>query len=267
MIFDCFTFFNELDLLDIRLNVLNDHVDKFVIVEAGKTQSLIDKPFYFEENKHKFSKFLDKIIYIKVEDYPDNQGDLWEMENHQRNCIKRGLLSLDDKDIVMISDLDEIPNPNMFNIFNDSNFRMASFEQDFYSYFLNLKSQNSNWIGTVAVKYSTLKNISPQNVRNHKDYIPTKIQNGGWHFSWLGGAEAAWKKSRSCIEPLDKSNLPSKEEFINFFNQYKDLDSHFFIRTENLTSDGKILNKIKLDKATHPAYIIENIEKFKEFIL
>jgi len=189
------------------------------------------------------------------------------MENHQRNCIKRGLINLQEDDIILISDLDEIPNPNMFDIFNDHNFEMASFEQDFYAYFLNLKSQNSNWIGTVAIKYGLSKNFSPQNIRNYKDHISTRIKNGGWHFSWLGGAEAAWRKSRSCIEPLDKSNLPSKEDFLNFFNNYKKLDSHFFIKTENLTSDGKILNKIKLDNATHPSYIVENIEKFKEFIL
>lgn len=267
MIIDCFTFFNELDLLDIRLNILNDYVDRFIIVEAGKTQSLIDKPFYFEENKHKFTKFLDKIIHIKVNDYPDNQNNLWEMENHQRNCIKRGLLNTDDHDIIIISDLDEIPNPQHFHQLTDVNFTIASFEQDFYAYFLNLKSQNSNWIGSVAVKYYILKNTLPQSIRNEKDYISTKIQNGGWHFSWLGGAEAAWKKSRSCIEPLDKSNLPSKENFIDFFDQYKKLNSHFFIKTENLTSDGKILNKIKLDNSTHPKYIIENIEKFKEYIL
>jgi beta-1,4-mannosyl-glycoprotein beta-1,4-N-acetylglucosaminyltransferase len=267
MIYDCFTFFNELDLLDIRLNTLNKYVEKFIIVEAGKTQSLIDKPFYFEENKHRFSKFADKIIHIKVEDYPDNKNNLWEMENHQRNCIRRGFSNISDSDIVIISDLDEVPNPKKFDIFNDPNFRMASFEQDFYAYFLNLKSINSNWIGSVAIKYSLLKNISPQNVRNHKDNIPTRIADGGWHFSWLGGAEAAWKKSRSCIEPLDKSELPSREDFIKFFDQYRKLNNHFFIKTENLTSDGKTLNKIKLDNTTHPAYIVENIEKFKEFIL
>lgn len=267
MIFDCFTFFNEIDLLEIRLNILNDHVDKFVIVEAGKTQSLIDKPFYFEENKNKFSKFLNKIIHVKVEDYPDNGTNLWEMENHQRNCIKRGLNSLQDDDIILISDLDEIPNPQSFNLIKNKDFRIASFAQDFYAYFLNLKSKDSNWIGTVAVKYNLLKNFSPQNMRNHKDHISTKIENGGWHFSWLGGAEAAWRKSRSCIEPLDKSNLPSKEDFINFFNKYKKLDNYFFIKTENLTSDGKILEKIKLDKSTHPIYIVENIDKYKNFIL
>ena len=71
MIIDCFPFFNELDVLDIRLNILNEVVDKFVLVEASKTQSKIDKPFYFEQNKNRYSKFLDKIVHIKIEDYPE----------------------------------------------------------------------------------------------------------------------------------------------------------------------------------------------------
>ena len=96
MIIDCFPFFNELDLLEIRLNVLNDVVDKFVLVEASKTQSLIDKPFYFEENKDRYSKFLDKIIHVKITDYPKKDG--WAMENYQRNCIVKGLQQLELKE-------------------------------------------------------------------------------------------------------------------------------------------------------------------------
>lgn len=267
MVYDCFTFFNELDLLNIRLNILSPYVDKFIIVEAGKTQSLIDKPFYFEENKDKFSNFLNKIIHIKVEDYPDNKNNLWEMENHQRNCISRGFSNLADDDIVIISDVDEIPDPKKFVIFKNIDFKLASFEQDFYAYFLNLKSISSNWIGSVAVKYSILKNISPQNIRNHKDRIPTLIKNGGWHFSWLGGAEQAWEKSRSCIEPLNKTNLPTKEDFINFFEKYKTLNDHFFIQTENLKSNGKILKKIEINPETHPEYILLNSIFYKKFIL
>lgn len=110
MTYDCFPFFNELDILEIRLNTLDKHVDKFVLVEASKTQSLLDKPYFFEENKARYSKFLNKIIHVKVSDNPDLPG--WVMENHQRNCITRGLVDCNGEDTILISDVDEIPNLN-----------------------------------------------------------------------------------------------------------------------------------------------------------
>ena len=96
MIYDCFTFFNELDLLEIRLNVLNGCVDKFVLVEMGKTHTGKDKPLVFEQNKERFSIFKDKIIHIIVDDYPeleksesDGYGNKWLLENYQRDAIMR----------------------------------------------------------------------------------------------------------------------------------------------------------------------------------
>ena len=115
MIYDCFTFFNELDLLEIRLNILNDVVDKFVLVEATKTFSGKDKPLYYEQNKKRFAKFQDKIIHVIVDDFPkpdDKTQDVaFMMESYQRNAILWGLKSAKDNDVVIIADLDEIPNP------------------------------------------------------------------------------------------------------------------------------------------------------------
>ncbi|MGN1154117.1 MAG: hypothetical protein ACI4S3_08815 [Candidatus Gastranaerophilaceae bacterium] len=92
MIYDCFTFFNELDLLEIRLNILNDVVDKFVLVEATKTFTGQDKPLYYNDNKEKFSAFNAKIIHVVVDDYPSiGLETAWGYENWQRNCISRGL--------------------------------------------------------------------------------------------------------------------------------------------------------------------------------
>lgn len=118
MIYDCFPFFNELDVLEIRLNVLYDTVDYFVITEADKTHTGRHKEYIFEQNKDRFAKFLDKIIYIKVDDFPDlensetsSDGNKWLYENYQRDAIMRGLKDCKPDDVIIISDCDEIPNP------------------------------------------------------------------------------------------------------------------------------------------------------------
>ena len=120
-VYDCFTFFNELDLLEIRLNELNDVVDYFVLVESKHTFVGKEKPLFYNENKHLFEKFHNKIIHIIVEDMPyvypninfDNK-EQWENEEFQRNQMKRGIdkLKLNNEDILTITDVDEIPNPN-----------------------------------------------------------------------------------------------------------------------------------------------------------
>jgi beta-1,4-mannosyl-glycoprotein beta-1,4-N-acetylglucosaminyltransferase len=124
-IYDCFTFFNELELLEIRLNTLYDYVDKFVIVEATKSHTNQPKELFFENNKEKFKQFSDKIIHIIVDEFPpiiqewfaqdiyennEKKGN-WGLENFQRNQIMKGLIDANDEDVIIITDLDEIPVP------------------------------------------------------------------------------------------------------------------------------------------------------------
>ena len=119
MIYDCFPFFNELDVLDIRLHVLNDVVDKFVIVEASFTHTGNPKDFIFEQNKGRFADFADKIIHIKLTEKPDPPScgipdeRKWFLENFQRNAIVQGLSAAKPTDIIMVSDCDEIPDPKV----------------------------------------------------------------------------------------------------------------------------------------------------------
>lgn len=115
-IFDCFTFFNEIDLLKIRLSLLNEVVDYFVIVEMNKTFTGINKNFNLEANKAFFDEYREKIIYLKIKDIPNFKGidDVeWEREYFQRNCIMRGIVNCEPSDIIIISDVDEIPNPEV----------------------------------------------------------------------------------------------------------------------------------------------------------
>lgn len=267
MIIDCFTFWKELDLLEIRLNELYKSVDKFILVEASRTQSLIKKPFFFEENKERFSQFLDKIVHVKIEDYPENNSNLWNMENFQRNCILKGLekLNLSNEDIILVSDLDEIPKASILEKIKNKNFECVSFEMIFSAYFFNLINLNRNWIGTVATKYKIFKQYTPQFFRNIKDTLP-RLENSGWHLSWCGGYEQIYEKAHSCIEPFDKTALPSIEEFKKYFDDFIKNQKKFFIHLENLSKKESEFTKISINE-TYPKFILDNMDRFNKYIL
>jgi beta-1,4-mannosyl-glycoprotein beta-1,4-N-acetylglucosaminyltransferase len=106
-IYDCFSFYNEVDLLEIRLEELYDHVDHFVISEAGTTHSGKPKDFILLDNWERFKPWADKIIHVKVDDMPGViDGNCWHNERHQRNCLERGLVDATDDDILLVGDVD-----------------------------------------------------------------------------------------------------------------------------------------------------------------
>ncbi|MGN1154356.1 MAG: glycosyl transferase GT17 family protein, partial [Candidatus Gastranaerophilaceae bacterium] len=167
MIYDCFTFFNELDLLEIRLNVLNDYVDKFVLVESTKTFTGMDKPLYYKENKERFSHFNDKIIHIVLDETPNEYA--WHNECIQRNSISKGLTNCNDDDIILISDLDEIPTPEFIHKYKDIE-GIKLFEINQYCYFLNCKaiSQGVWLLGPKMLSYKDFKHYTD----DKQEFIP-----------------------------------------------------------------------------------------------
>lgn len=196
-IFDCFTFFNELELLDLRLMVLNDLVDFFVLVEANKTHTGNKKEFVFEQNKDKFSDYINKIIYVKVEDLPEYSiNNIWIAENFQRNCIERGISSANVGDKIIVSDVDELPNPDtIIQNLDTSSIGMA---QKLFYYYVNC-IQNQVWNGSGMVtykKYNSLHQIRKQS----RDSIVNIVPNGGWHYSYMGGAEKVRLKAENIAE-------------------------------------------------------------------
>ncbi|WP_276390340.1 hypothetical protein [Eudoraea chungangensis] len=122
-IVDCFTLFNELDLLEIRLKYLFDTVDYFVIVEADRTHNGAKKDYFLRDNMDRFKSFQEKIIYVPIEmkEYDGVEGVTWKRENYQRNCIQIGLdkLNLNPNDFILISDLDEIPDKSVIKSIKD----------------------------------------------------------------------------------------------------------------------------------------------------
>ena len=142
MIYDCFSYWDEDLLLDLRLNILDGIVDYFVIVEGNKTWQNNSKKLRFDIKK--FKKFKNKIIYIPVTDMPEGK-DPYLRENYQRNSITRGIKSAKDNDIILISDLDEIPNPDSIKNFNQR-MKFATFKQKHFYYKFNLQSKNNTLV-------------------------------------------------------------------------------------------------------------------------
>ena len=263
-IYDCIMYFNEDLILDLRLNILDKYVDKFVIVEGTRDHSGKEKKLNF--NKSNFKKFEKKIIYHVVEDIPktvQNYKKGWSpnfyRENFHRNAISKPIEKCEPNDLILISDADEIP--NFESIKNNKIKKFALLSQRNFYYKLNLQS-NNDWLGTGICYKKYLK--SPQWLRNkrflrrgfiRKLFFKTQIiSNGGWHFSFL-------KKPKEIVEKMKsyghgELNYKADLEIIeNSINEKK-----FFL-------DEKIkLNTVNIDE-TYPDYISENQSMLKDWIL
>jgi len=260
-VFDCFTFFNELELLEFRLNILYDHVDYFVIAEANKTHTGQDKDFVFEKNQKLFSKFLDKIIYVKVEDLPSYKESMkqqgmvdWAPENFQRNCLGRGLneCGLVSSDKIMVSDLDEIPNPITMKA-NLHHAPWVTLRQNLYYYYINCQ-QKQVWDGTVIASPGTFH--ACQDLRNNRGINP--IENGGWHFSFMGGASRIQEKLQNIAE----SNLVKHKVLgLSDIQEKMEAQADLFNRDDDF-AQKKI---VEIDE-TFPECTREFVEKYPQFI-
>ena len=206
-VYDCFMFFNELDVLEIRLNELYDHVDKFVLVESSETHRTgHPKPYYFEENKERFEKFADKIIHIKLDEHIGTQEVSWVRENWQRNQIMRGLTDCEPEDLIFISDADEFIPGSIIPAVNCLTAKqpMVGFHQILYSWFLNrLQGTCDVWAGSGAIRYKHLKIITPQEFRVKVRCEQMPMYRTGWHFNSMGGYEHAILKYYSIVEGHD----------------------------------------------------------------
>ena len=287
-------FYDEDLVIDLRLNILNEYVDEFVIVESKFTHSGKKRELLFDINK--YSKFKKKINYIVLENEPanleivqdydtdDKKNSKYIMnalkrENFQRNGIKKGITNANPDDIILVSDVDEIP--NLLNLdLNKINNNIILFKQNFYYYKFNLKLEDMLWSGTKGCKYKNLK--SPQWLRNIKDkkypfwrldvlFSDKKysniisIENGGWHFSNMKTPEEIEKKMRTYlhhreydIKPLGTKKI---EEIIkskkSIYNLRADMKTEKIDGTQNLiTTNGQELPEyIKLNKVKYSNWI------------
>jgi len=201
-IVDAFTFYNELDMLEIRLAALYDVVDFFVLVEATETHQGSPKPLYFEQNKARFDKYSDKIVHVVCDSLGQFSGS-WEKENEQRNGILEGLLRLDlaDRDVVFVCDVDEITDkravhPIAKSLAARGPGKKAAYAlpQDFYYYNPEMLV-DEEWTLARAATYDTVLKLSPQGLRMASfDKWPEKA---GWHLSYFGSPEFIQNKIKN----------------------------------------------------------------------
>ena len=295
-IFDCFMFYDEELLLDIRLNILDQYVDFFVIVESEYFHNGKKRKLKFDINK--FKKFENKIIYIIHKNEPDGIINLNDKdneddksyklilnahlrENDQRNHISQGLAKADNDDLILISDVDEIPNLQSINLSKINN-QIIIFEQNIFYYKFNRYLPNFKWFGTKACKKKKL--ISPQwlrNIKNKKFYFwrvdtffsknryinKLFIQNGGWHFSNIKNANNLELKLKSYLHHRDYEVEELGYNKINeLINSNETIYDMFGDKKTKKYGDDKRRTLEKYDLKKLPEFIQYNLNKFKEWI-
>ena len=237
-VYDFFTFFNEIDLLKIRLELLKDVVDYHIIVESNLTHSGKNKPYYFEESYSQFSNWKNKIIHVKIEQsteglsfnnvdrYTPTDGS-WYLENQQRNAMHFAKDIVEGKSVVLIGDIDEIPYSNTIRILKSKEelAHPVSLTMLFHYYYLNCQNIGFEryWQGTVACTGEQFKNQDPQSFRDKRNNYG-RFPNAGNHFSFLGGAEKVKTKIESFAHTeFNRADILSEENIKASLENGKDI--------------------------------------------
>lgn len=241
MIVDCFPFWNELDLLDIRLAELSPVVDRFVLVEAPLTHSGQPKPLHYALNKDRYAPYLDKITHLVVS-LPEQAESAWVRENAQRAGIIYGLIAGDipDDAVVMVSDADEIPRAASLPERLDHG-AVVVLEQALYFYKLNLRSSKT-WHGTRIATAQTVMKQGAQWMRTARGHV---LPDAGWHFSYLGGVDAVSNKIAAFAH--QEYNTPLYTARANIIERISQ-------RHDPYDRQGMTLRQVPIDDS-YPAYV------------
>jgi beta-1,4-mannosyl-glycoprotein beta-1,4-N-acetylglucosaminyltransferase len=199
MIIDTFTFYNELDILELRLTVLDPYVDRFVLVESELTHAGGPKELLFERNKKRYVKWLHKIthIIVRAEDMPTDTNP-WSREKYQRDCILRGLIDVPGDATVMLSDVDEIPDLARISLKTlPVVIHMWMFEYSF-----EYLHTGEPWFGTVITTAADMKIRTPTFFRDNR-WSFDRFTYAGWHLTSFGNAEHVLNKINTYAHHAD----------------------------------------------------------------
>ncbi|MDO4284054.1 MAG: glycosyl transferase GT17 family protein [Eubacteriales bacterium] len=273
MVYDAFQFFNELDILLLRMRILNDVVDRFVISESTVTFSGDPKPLFYEENKERFREFQDKIIHVVVDDTPMD-CDAFRRDHHQKCAVARGLRDCTNDDIVIFSDVDEIPDPETLRTLlpkvEPGKIYMLA-QRLFYGY-LNLEDISGNnlsvtgefegvakrrWLGTKICRYSLLRTYTTEELRNAEQRrIGVRVENGGWHFSYVGGpdGQTAEERIRYKIRSAAHQEYNNRRTLFEVGSRLRD--------KKDLFGRNSVLVVARID-GTYPTYLRDHLEEYR----
>jgi len=259
-IVDCMTFFNEYDMLELKLNIMYDYVDRFVIVESDHTFANNPKEYNFENNIARYSKWMDKILYIKVKS--PKFKDPWHNEFWQRQQMRFGWNDLTDNDVIMISDCDEIVRPEALEFIKNSNYSYYGLMMPIFYYkfnYMNAVDEYSVWV----TAYRGYRGDASQMRRKGNETEFRRTTNGvfvhhaGYHFSYQGNKDFITTKMKN-FSHQEHNN----EKVLNNL----DIESHIQNGTEHMDrTPAGTWQKVKLDNY-YPQYILDNKEKYKDWI-
>ena len=264
-IYDCFTFYNEYDLLELRLKEHWDHVDHFVIAEANKTHQGHAKPFLLEEQWDRYKDFHEKIIHIIVNDMPTHEN-AWVLENFQRNAVARGLTNATSEDIMVVSDCDEVTRGEAFDFMREDDHQIWTTRCPMFYYKLNymMIAPQNYYINTVAARVGS--KYSPQDMRNMTmqfsrlpvDYVDDKLitlGHGGWHFTYFGNTEHAANKLRNFAHQ-ESNHWANKINVDEIIARKGGIDPNSQERFEYVIIDDYF-----------PKAVTSDLERWKDYIL
>jgi len=238
-IIDCFLFMDELDLLEVRLHSLKDYVDSFVLVESLMTHSGNPKPLVFYENRERFKDF--NIKHVIVSELKGSNA--FEREFYNRDAIMLGLEGVPDDALILLSDVDEIP--DLGNYLLSSATIEGYFSQRFYYYYFNTCNE-APWGGTVVVKMGNLRKESPQRYRDIRCMLP--LAGYGWHFSCLGSTESIINK----IEAYSHQEFNTPEHKAEIGSRRANLVDYL----------GRSDKRFTIEDPSGPKYLIDNKLKY-----
>ena len=282
-VYDCIPFFNELDILELRLNILDKYVDKFIIEESTMTFSGEEKELCFDKNRDKFSKFLDKIVYVTVDDSPTT-GTTHERDYFQKNRLIKGLeeVGATEDDVIIFGDCDEIPNPaELEKIIRDFDkhkvYHLA--QRNFYA-FLNMEEKSGKllsitrefpdiaqkdrkWLGT---KVTSTLNIPKEGIVRLRDLAEVtdknavRVANGGWHFGYMGGEKET--------DPIKRIGVKVKAAAHQEYNEKEiilETMDRLVLGQDIFGRDAKF-ERVEIDN-TYPEYLLKHRSEYEHLIM
>ena len=278
MIYDCIPFFNELDILKLRLHIMAPYVDKFVIEEAAVTFSGEPKPMIFAQNRKMFNEFEDKIIYIPVENTPPEITVTHERDKYQKNQLIRGLENCSADDIIIFSDVDEIPNPKVLKdvIENFDSSKVYHLAQRMFYCFLNMEEisgsllsitgefagvSKKQWLGTKVCSFGNLpkegivflREVSPSNASS------VRVADGGWHFGYMGG-----NGEKNVARRISEKVQAAAHQEYNEAKYLREAVDRLLCGGDIFGRDAKFI-RVDIDE-TYPDYLREHMEEYDYLI-